>query len=309
MAIDRCDRVVILLATFNGGRFLQDQLDSFDRQRHENWELVVSDDGSSDETKVIIDQFRAGVKQPVTVVEGPRQGFWQNFMSLLRRESDADYVALSDQDDVWLPEKLSNAIRFLDKIAPDRPAVYFTRTQLIDDANNVVGMSRLFRRPPSFRNALVQNIGGGNTMVLNRAAHRLLRAVEPDIAIVSHDWWIYQIVTGAGGIAYYDPKAALQYRQHGENIVGSNIGIAARITRLRAMMGGRVVSWNDVNEAALHRVRHLLTDDSLMALDRFSRARRAPSLLKVFHLLRAGVYRQNLIETLGLYVGALAGRI
>jgi hypothetical protein len=91
--------------------------------------------------------------------------------------------------------------------------------------------------------------------------------------------------------------------------IGSNVGLSARIVRLRAMMGGRVVSWNDVNEGALHRVRHLLTDDSREALDQFTRARRAPSLLKIFHLQRAGVYRQNSIETLGIYLGALAGRI
>lgn len=309
MAIDRRDKVAILLATFNGGRFLQDQLDSFDRQLHDNWELVVSDDGSSDNTRAIINHFKAGVKQPVSVVDGPRQGFWQNFISLLHRESGADYFALSDQDDIWLPEKLSNAVQFLQEVLPDQPALYFTRTQLIDERNGLVGMSRLFRRAPSFRNALVQNIGGGNTMVLNRAAYLLLRRVKPDIAIVSHDWWIYQVVTGAGGVAFYDPQAGLQYRQHEKNIVGSNIGVSARIIRLRAMIGGRVVSWNDVNEAALYEVQHLLTEDSRTTLDRFSRARRAPSLLKIVHLLRAGVYRQNLIETLGLYVGALAGRI
>lgn len=309
MAIDRCDKVVILLATYNGDRFLGDQLMSFLRQSHSHWELVASDDGSKDSTLSLLETFKANVSQPVTVVSGPKQGFWQNFMSLLGRQSKGDYFALSDQDDIWLPEKLANAIRFLSTVDVARPAVYFTRTQLIDEKNRIIGMSRLFRRPPEFRNALVQNIGGGNTMVLNRAAHQLLALVPAGTNIVSHDWWIYQVVTGAGGIAHYDPEPGLQYRQHGRNIVGSNSGIKARLARLRAMFNGRVVSWNDVNVAALNRARILMTAENVAVLDRFMCARRAPCPLKVFHLMRAGVYRQNLIETLGLYVGAVAGRI
>ena len=309
MTIDHHDKVVILLATYNGDRFLDDQLGSFAQQRHANWELVVSDDGSTDRSLALLDRFRQNAAQSVSVVSGPGSGFWRNFLSLLQRQTSGDYFALSDQDDIWLPDKLVNAVRFLKTVDPAVPAVYFTRTQLIDDDNRVIGLSRLFLRPPGFRNALVQNIGGGNTMVLNRAAYALLNAVPPDIEIVSHDWWIYQVVTGAGGVARYDPEPGLQYRQHGQNIVGSNLGLAARLSRLQAMMAGRVVSWNDVNVAALNRIRHLLTPDNLMVLDRFAQARHAPSLAKPFHLLRAGVYRQNLIETAGLYAGALVGRI
>ncbi len=309
MAIDHHDKVVILLATFNGDRFLSDQLGSFTQQRHANWELIVSDDGSTDRTLALIDHFRHNAAQSVSVVSGPGLGFWRNFLSLIRRESSGDYFALSDQDDIWLPDKLTNAVRFLKTCDPTVPAVYFTRTQLIDDDNRIIGMSRLFSRSPGFCNALVQNIGGGNTMVLNRAAHALLNAVPADIEIVSHDWWIYQVVTGAGGIAEYDPEPGLQYRQHGRNIVGSNLGMGARLVRLQAMMAGRVVSWNDVNVAALNRIRHLLTPNNLIVLDRFAQARRAPSVVKPVQLLRAGVYRQNLIETAGLYAGALLGRI
>lgn len=309
MASNRNDKVVILLATFNGDRFLRDQLQSITLQKHTNWEMIVSDDGSTDRTLAILDAFKASVPQIVTVTSGPQCGFWQNFMSLLRHKSNGDYFALSDQDDIWLPAKIQNAVEFLQTIDPARPAVYFTRTQLIDNDNQVIGMSRLFTREPGFRNALVQNIGGGNTMVLNRAAHGLLNAVDANIEIVSHDWWIYQVVTGAGGIAKYDPQPGLQYRQHGQNIVGSNLGMKARIIRLRAMFGGRVIDWNDINGVALNRIRHLLTNENREALELFSRARRAPPLLKISYLMRVGVYRQNIVETIGLYVGAILGRI
>jgi glycosyltransferase involved in cell wall biosynthesis len=303
------DEVVILLATYNGGRFLGDQLRSFVCQRHSNWSLIVSDDGSSDNTLHLVEQFRDDVSNHVSIRQGPGLGFWRNFLSLLHRDSTGHYFAFSDQDDIWLPEKLTNAVGFLKTVDPAIPAVYFTRTQLIDDDGKVIGMSRLFCRPPAFRNALVQNIGGGNTMVMNRAAYVLLNAVPSDIEIVSHDWWIYQIVTGAGGIAKYDPEPGVQYRQHIRNIVGSNMGLSARFARLHALMRGRITVWNDTNVAALNRVRHLLTPDNRIVLDRFMKARRARLLLKPIYLRKAGVYRQDLFETAGLYASAFLGRI
>ena len=309
MAINHHDKVVILLATFNGERFLRDQLSSFVNQHHTNWDLIASDDGSTDGTLPLLDGFRQDVPQHVSLTSGPGAGFWRNFLSLIHHDGPGDYFALSDQDDIWLPDKLTNAVEFLKTVSPTVPAVYFTRTELIDDDNQIIGLSRLFSRPPCFRNALVQNIGGGNTMVLNRAAYELLNAVPSDIEIVSHDWWIYQLVTGVGGVAHYDPEPGVQYRQHGLNIVGSNAGFGARLVRLRAMMAGRVVSWNDINVAALRRIRDWLTPENQAVLDTFVEARRAPSLLRLVHLQKAGVYRQNLIETAGLYAGAVIRRI
>ena len=101
----------------------------------------------------------------------------------------------------------------------------------------------------------------------------------------------------------------MQYRQHVRNIVGSNAGFGARLIRLRAMMAGRVASWNDINVAALQRIRDLLTPENQVVLDTFAEARRASSLLKPLHLQKAGVYRQNLIETAGLYASVVIGRI
>ena len=101
--------VLILLASFNGGKFLEQQLDSFSAQTHEHWNLLVSDDGSSDNTLDILARFQAKLegRHNVSVVDGPRSGCANNFLSLLKRiPNDSSLVAMSDQDDVWLPEKL-----------------------------------------------------------------------------------------------------------------------------------------------------------------------------------------------------------
>lgn len=302
-------KVVILLATLNGAQFLKAQLQSYRAQTHSNWELLVSDDGSVDQTVELVDNFANSVPQRVTLVQGPRSGFCQNFLSMVRRRGfDGEFFAYSDQDDIWLEEKLETALIWLKTIPRDTPAVFFTRTILIKENGEFFGFSPLFDRAPSFQNALVQNIGGGNTMVFNRAAQLLLVATSP-AKPVSHDWWTYQLVTGAGGVAHYAPLPTVKYRQHELNLVGSNSGFYQRYVRLRAFVRGRFMEWNEINIEALNQVRHLLTPSSLATLDRFARARKTRLLSRLLLLWRAGVYRQSPLESLSIFVGSFFARI
>jgi glycosyltransferase involved in cell wall biosynthesis len=303
-------KIIILLATRNGGEYLQEQLDSLRAQTYCNWELQVSDDGSTDTTISIIQAFAEDIPQRVIVRGGPRQGFWQNFMSLVRdHEIDGELFAYSDQDDIWFPDKLARAVAWFEARDRGQPALYFTRTELVEADGAARGLSTLFTRPPTFRNALVQNIGGGNTMVFNREARLKLKATPADAVLVAHDWWTYQLVTGAGGIAHYDPVPSLKYRQHRRNLIGSNIGIRARMERLRAFLGGRVVAWNDGNLNLLGRMRDYLTPDSDAVLQNFAKARQSPPLKRLLLLRKSGVYRQSAVECVGLFVAALLGRL
>jgi glycosyltransferase involved in cell wall biosynthesis len=303
------DKVVIFLATLNGAKFLKEQLQSYRDQTHSNWELLVSDDGSVDQTVELVGNFANSVPQRVTLVQGARSGFCQNFLSMARRSgSDGAFFAFSDQDDVWLDEKLEKAITWLKTIPRDMPAIYFTRTILIGENGEFLGFSPLFKRAPSFQNALVQNIGGGNTMVFNREAQLLLAATS-HVAPVSHDWWTYQLVTGVGGIAHYDPLPTVKYRQHAQNLVGSNAGLQQRYVRSLAFVEGRFMRWNEINIEALDQTRHLLTPSNLATLDRFARARKTPLLSRLFLLWRAGVYRQSPLESISIFAGSVLGRI
>ncbi len=307
-------RVVILLATWNGAGFLAEQLQSFRTQTHAGWQLLVSDDGSSDGTIALLEDFAARVPQRVEILRGPGKSFWQNFVALVRStrldaEFDAELIAYSDQDDVWKDEKLGKAVAWFSAVPRGKPALYFTRTELIEQDGTPIGLSPLFTRAPRFENAMVQNIGGGNTMVFNRAALAVLRTTPADAAIVSHDWWTYQVIAGVGGIAHYDAWPSLKYRQHPQNIVGANAGPRARLVRLRAFARGRVKSWNDVNTATLFRLRGMLTPRNARVLELFMQARRAPLPSRIPLLWRSGVYRQSPLESLGLFIAVLFGRL
>src|SRR6185312_5860774 len=150
-------RVAILMATKDGAAFLDEQLQSIARQTHADWRLVVSDDGSTDGTKDIVSRFSGEHPQRVTILDGPRQGVSANFLSLATNpDIDADFFAFSDQDDIWHGDKLARALDWLATIPADTPSMYCGRTELMSADGRCYGLSPLFRRPPSFANALVQ---------------------------------------------------------------------------------------------------------------------------------------------------------
>jgi len=243
-----------LLTTYNGEKYLQDQLDSIAGQTYRNWKLYASDDGSTDSTLDILQRFQRqhGANQ-VHLFAGPRKGFAQNFLSLIRNpDIRADYFAFCDQDDVWFADKLKRAVTRLN-VMPDATsaAVYCSRTRLIDEVGGFIGYSPCFKRPPSFRNALVQSLAGANTMLLNQSARALLARVPITAPVVSHDWLCYLLVTGSGGEVIYDAEPTLDYRQHGGNLIGSNSSWADRLVRVRRMLSGTFRQWNQDNLVAL----------------------------------------------------------
>ena len=183
------------------------------------------------------------------------------------------------------------------------------RTLLVDARNQHIGYSPLFERAPGFRNALVQSIAGGNTMVFNRAARDLLRRAGEDVEAVTHDWWAYMLVTSCGGEVHYDPYPTVRYRQHGSNQFGSNANPVAQLRRLRLLIQGRFRGWVDANVRALQRVRHLMTPDNQRVLDEFVQARQCPLPARLARLRRVGIFRQTTLGNLGLTLAALINRL
>jgi glycosyltransferase involved in cell wall biosynthesis len=303
--------IAILLCTHNGARFLAEQLESIAAQTHQNWTVWASDDGSTDATAAILSQYRSrwgGEK--LRILAGPGKGSSANFLALVcNGEIEADYFSYADQDDIWHPDKLERALAMLAAVSAARPALYLSRSCLIDEAGRELGLSRLFTRPPSFKNALVQNIGGGNTMVFNSAARSVIAAAGLDVEVVVHDWWTYMAVSGCGGEVLSDPAPSLKYRQHGANQIGSNIGLSARLFRAGQLLEGRFRAWMDVNLAALARIETRLTAENAQVLRTFRAARAAPLMGRLIGLARSGITRQSLIDNLGLYLAAALNRI
>jgi glycosyltransferase involved in cell wall biosynthesis len=149
---------------------------------------------------------------------GEHVGFVQSFATLLAR-ADADYVAFCDQDDVWLPDKVSRAVARLE--GTSGPALYCGRLAVVDERLEPLGLSPMPRRGLSFANALVESQAAGCTLVLNRAARELIGDFPAEV--VSHDWWAYLVVS-AFGETLYDEHPAILFRKHSGQEFGIGTG-------------------------------------------------------------------------------------
>lgn len=303
--------VGIILCTYNGAQFLRAQLDSISRQNHRKWKLYISDDGSQDETLVILDQFASDYPYgQVTIFSGPQRGFSNNFLSvLIRPEIQEEFIAFSDQDDVWMENKIESSLIALKEFANDAPAMHCSRTRYIDESNRVIGESALFTKSPSFANALVQSIGGGNTMMINKAALEVLRPIAQSREIFSHDWWIYLVVSALGGKVIYEPNPLVLYRQHSHNVMGMNTSISQKWRRIKMLWSGEFRRWNDLNIAAIQPLYSQMPLSIRNSFDNFSLGRHQVFWPRLLMLRRSGIYRQTTLGNVGLLFAALFNKI
>lgn len=305
--------VHILLATYNGGRFLAEQLNSIARQTHTDWTLTVSDDGSTDNTLDIVAQFAEQVGQPVTLLQGPRMGSTYNFFCLIQKipvDHPQDFFAFCDQDDVWLPEKLANAIEFLTRGDNTKAAnLYCGRTTVTNESLKPIGMSEIPQRALTFGNALAQNMASGNTMVFTARLLEILKHIKPEHS-VWHDWSAYQVAFACGGVVHFDGRAYVLYRQHSSNVVGKKNSLVSRLERISVNLRGRYRGRGDLTENAIQDISPFMTEDSKKIFNAYREARHARTGLgRLRYAKAAGIYRQGRLEQLAFIVALFMGKV
>lgn len=303
--------VQILLAVYNGALFLQEQLDSLEQQSVASVDVLVSDDGSTDQSmEILLAAQSRWTKGAFSIIHGPRKGFAKNFRHLiLESNSDAEFYAFCDQDDIWLPNKLETAISHCTNTPEGTPRVYSSRTALIDKKGASIGLSPLQRKPVGFRHAILQNVTSGNTMVMNRAARQLMIDTADNIAPpLAHDHWLYMITTGCGGDFYYDRTPSILYRQHENNVIGiKNKPFWQKHSwRFNRYMTGAMRKKTTRCIAVLENCRDRLTADAQRVLDDYIIMHVSGSAVSRIKALRsAGIYRSSRIGQAGLWVDCI----
>jgi glycosyltransferase involved in cell wall biosynthesis len=305
-------RVAIILAYFNGCSFIEEQVNSIFRQTHQNFHVFLWDDASSHE--FCINSLSLDKEQTSKLSVGVRPeniGVSKNFINAMANLGDGfDYFAFCDQDDIWHEDKIEKAVAKLNLISADVPALYCGRTEIVDSTcEKSLGPSSLFCKPPSFENALVQNIAGGNTMLFNKVAKELIVKASVNVDVVSHDWWSYLLVTGFGGRVIYDQEPCLKYRQHSNNVIGENKSRTASFLRFRKVLQGKFLSWNDINIKALEKNRELLTEGNQDVLNQIIEARKSSLFKRVMLFRRSGIHRQTFMGNIGLLLGILLNKV
>ena len=305
-------KIAIILGFYEGYKFVSKQLQSIFDQTHQNFIVFVSDDNSKDNFSIEKLNINERNKKKIRVgFRNKNIGYAKNFLSALVSINDYfDYYAFSDQDDIWYPQKLEKAIKSLEKYPDNQANLYGSRTELIGASEEIkLGKSIEFKKSPSFQNALTQNIFGGNTMVFNRTAFDLICSSKINQKIIAHDWWCYQIISGAGGNVFYDKNIYLKYRQHNNNLIGSNISLKDKWLRFCKVANGNFKIQNDQNLRAINNNQNLLTKSNGKTLTNFMKARESCFIKRIFYFFKSGVYRQTLIGNIALLIGILIKKV
>lgn len=214
------EKCIILMSTYNGEKYLQEQLDSILKQKDVDIHLLIRDDGSEDRTRSILKDYAAKYSNVSLLLED-NIGCKQSFMRLGRVANemfpDARYFSFADQDDVWKENKLSAAIMHLFS-GMDKPMLYFCRYQLVN-AELQPMKTEFVCQKLTLTGALVLFHVPGCSMTFNRKLLELFIMADENM-ISLHDSWIFRTCLACGGVVICDDSRNLLYRQHGDNIIG-----------------------------------------------------------------------------------------
>lgn len=301
--------VRVLLSTYNSERFLRPLLDSVLAQTHEPLELLVRDDGSRDSTPAILAEYAASNPGRMRVSIEANVGMVPSYFALLHASGhDAEFTALCGHDDLWHPAKVARAVEMLRAGPGGEPRLYTGRLHIVDEKGGHLGHSRVPARGLSFRNALVESVGAGCTMVLNAPARDLVLECRDASRILWEDWWLYLVVSAFGSVLY-DTEPHIDYRRHGGNAVGSPD--AWSLERFR--QAWRLIVRQGFHDRLVHQATMLrdlygarMPQHTRRVLDQF--LERPRSLVgRVRHAATCEVYRQRPVDGLVIRMLLLLG--
>ncbi len=305
----RQPEIDVLMATWNGARFIGEQLDSLFRQTFQNFQLTVRDDGSSDSTLQIVDQYRSRYPDRVTVRNNQsRLGACHTF-SLLAQESTAPYVAFCDQDDVWRANKLDLGYTAVKRVeaehGADTPVLIFSDMELIGQGDEMLApsvwkMKHVNPHRATLGTMLVQNLVSGCTVLGNRSL--VARGVPIPEEAYMHDFWL-GLVAAAFGILHPLNETTVRYRQHANNAVGAGsswriTSVLKRLTSDRGFRSGVDASRRQSRSFA-HRYAGQLSAEQKETLQAWSKSQELPAGVRHWTLYRNGLRRTSILNNIG----------
>lgn len=299
-------KVQILLSTYNGEKYLREQLDSFINQTcFSQIRVLIRDDGSTDGTVDILREYAE--KYGFELICGENIGGNASYGALIQAsDPECAYFAISDQDDVWLPDKIEIALACLEKNSSNEPALFFSLTNIVDEELNPISKSYMPTRGASFYNAMVQNVCIGHTQVFNAALRELVTQTDCANAHVV-DWWIYLIASGLGKV-FFEPQATVLHRQHGKNAVGYEMNpVKKMIVRLKRVRSREAASISRQLISFMHYYGNLLPEDYRREAKTFLEAQKSFKQ-RFLYLLQAKIYRQSWNETILVRLLYLIGK-
>lgn len=303
-------RILVLMSTYNGEKYLEAQIESILNQKGiSEVNLFIRDDGSSDGSVDIIEQLHKKYTDRIIVEHGENIGYNASYFQLLKltKESEYDFYSFSDQDDVWLPEKLYCAVKKLREGRQDIPKLYASTSYLVHDDLIPYGITRKKRRALHFYNCLIQDICPGHTEVFNPCLHRLMQADFIAERVYVYDSWLMNYARLYGEI-YFDNSPHCYYRQHEKNELGYRKGKIGQIllSIKRGLKGDgkkyrtQIQYFYELNKEEIQK--QGFEKEVLLFLQSTN------TLQRLNFVFRTKFYRQSLMETLFFYAAVLLNK-
>lgn len=220
-------KVVVIMSSYNGEKYIKDQIESILNQDQKEVILYIRDDGSTDNTTDIIRKYTKSGRVILDI--GNNLGAKNSFMQAIKNAPQADYYALSDQDDLWDINKISVAIKMIKENECDKtPILYHSALKLADQDGKPYAMVGKYNNI-GFLNGETRAVTGC-TVVFNKELRNLLCIHLPNI-FPMHDAWIHDVCLAVNGKVLYDNNSYIRYRQHGNNVVGGSKSVIGSIKR------------------------------------------------------------------------------
>lgn len=249
-------KIEILLASYQGARFIREQIDSILCQDDGRWHLTLSDDGSTDGTTDILDAYAQQYPDRIARVHSGRQfGNARDHFFWLIRQCDAAYMMTCDQDDVWHPDKVGKTLNALLQAekghGADTPLLVFsdqtpTDAQLKPLAPSLLRYQNQYFGSFDYRSLLIQNVVTGGAMGFNRVLAALASRCVDSRQVIMHDWWLAAVAARFGQVIYIDEPLS-DYRQHGANSVG------AKNVRSMTHVAGKLANLAELRKTTMER--------------------------------------------------------
>ena len=299
-------KVAVLLSTFNGERFIKDQLISLRNQKKVKIKIFIIDDGSTDNTLKIIKNFNI----PKKIFKSKKfRNPVKNFLYLIDKvPRNFDFYCFADQDDYWIPNKLFYSISQIKKHKAD---VCGSRTFYTDKNLNKTGESILFKKKLCLENSLVQSIAGGNTQLWSKKFNNILKKIKNKNP-ASHDWYIYQVAELLDFKFLYIEKPLVYYRQHGNNVIGSNLGFLNTLKRIYWGFSGRYKKWHDMNKIHLFYILSYfrINKNKNKLVKNFYEYRNSSLRIRIYKILKElKIYRQTKKGNLMLFFALILQKV
>ena len=309
------DTVAICLATYNGERYIDEQLESIITQSYKNWVLYIRDDGSTDATLEILRKYAQRYVGKIVVLEHINEKQETNsknnfsyIVEYVKDNYDYDYYMTADQDDYWLPDKIYKSLLYMKKAEkryPGVPILIHTGLKVVDERLNEISSSLFSYRSinPRIRNLnrlLVQNNATGCTMMWNRLLGKIVRV--PSDKVITYDWWM-TLTASCFGKIFYLKKPTVLYRQHRGNLLGA-IKVNSLFfvfKRLKDIKYVKETIKNSVKQAeALLMIYHdLLKPSERKIIKRYAKLYEHKKFEREIIILQNGFLKQGVIQILG----------